>query len=130
MYILVMEEWKDIEGYEGLYQVSNLGRVKSLPRYWVRTERILTKKGYPYVRVCLFKGTKRTYLSVHRLVAEAFIPNPDNKPIIDHIDGNPNNNSVSNLRWVDFKENSNNPISIERMSNAMKGNQNRKKDAV
>lgn len=104
-----MEEWKDINGYEGYYQVSNLGRVKSLPGQrgtTYRKERILTKcltrDGYEKVRL-QHEGTDRT-ARVHRLVAEAFIPNPDNKETVNHIDGNKLNNVVSNLEWVDRYE--------------------------
>lgn len=116
-----MEEiWKDIKGYEGLYQVSDLGKVKSLERDYVAAnggkrhieEHLLlqhpSKKGY--LRVKLYKnGVGKTY-QVHRLVAETFILNPYNKPQIDHIDGNNQSNIVSNLRFATNKENANNPI--------------------
>lgn len=113
------EEWKDIPGYEGLYQISNLGRVKSLARkvktkngnYQGYNEKILKtrKKGYCIVSLC--KDRKIKGMQVHRLVAEAFIPNPENKPYVDHIDTNPQNNNVNNLRWCTQKENCLNPIS-------------------
>lgn len=74
-----------------------------------------TRKGYLYVTV---KGRK---YSVHRLVALSYIPNPENKPEIDHIDGNPKNNCVDNLRWVTRSENENNPITLSRISKANKG---------
>ena len=97
-----MEIWKDIPGYEGLYQVSNLGRVKSLCRKsGEMTQHI--KKGYCVVY--LYKNKMTRTLSVHRLVASAFIPNPDNKPQIDHIDRNRTNNDTSNLRWATASEN-------------------------
>lgn len=103
-----MEEiWKDIPGYEGLYQVSNLGNVKSL--YNNRLLKLCwrnTKKEYK--AVYLSKKTKKTFF-VHRLVAIAFIPNPDNKPCVDHINGDRLDNRVDNLKWVTNKEN-NNPI--------------------
>lgn len=97
-----MERWVVIEGYED-YQVSNLGRIKSL-KY--NKERILSsaidKLGY--ARVNLSDGKCKLF-TVHRLVAKAFIPNPDNKPYIDHIDRNPRNNSAVNLRWATPSEN-------------------------
>lgn len=125
-----MEEWKDIEGYEGLYQVSNEGRVKSLDRYvdnfWGTKQfvrgRILKettdKDGYLMVYLC--KDGKPKGRKVHRLVAEAFIPNTENKPQIDHINTVRDDNRVENLRWVSCKENSNNPLSRKRMSESQK----------
>lgn len=122
----MQEVWKDIPEYEGLYQVSNLGRVKSLLRYVLRrngqTTRVnetilkqtLDTDGYPIVGLC--KNNRKTQ-TVHRLVAKAFIPNPENKPCIDHIDGNRTNNNVDNLRWATVKENANNPISKKRYRN-------------
>lgn len=103
-----MEEiWKPIEGYEGLYEVSNLGRVRSL---WfrnnhslVRRDKIMsaTDNGHGYLIVCLRReGCKRVNHYVHRLVAKAFIPNPDNLPVIDHIDHNRSNNVATNLQWI------------------------------
>lgn len=112
------EIWRPVAGYENEYEVSNLGRVKSLERYVVRKdgsvrhlqERIikqnLTKKGYLTVR--LHKNGKSEEGKVHRLVAVAFLENPENKPQIDHIDGNKKRNIVSNLRWVTNYENSHN----------------------
>ena len=121
-----MEEiWKDVVGYEGLYQVSNLGRVKSL-RIKRHKDGVMTTKTRKngYVFIFLRVNNKRIWKSVHRLVAIAFIPNPENKPEIDHIDGNRSNNVVTNLRWATPKENSNNPITIERMSVAAMGERN------
>ena len=97
-----MEEiWKDIEGYEGLYRVSNLGNIKS-----VRNSIILKGKdnGYGYMQVVLYNG-KRKKLYTHRLVAKAFIFNFDNKTEVNHIDGNKKNNEVSNLEWCTHSEN-------------------------
>ena len=117
-----MEEiWKDIVGFEGWYQISNLGRVKSLKRYVkhnyggdrVVEERIIKqtienrKNGYGYMRTSLAKGSigKQVRVNTHRLIAEAFIPNPDNKKFVNHKDGNKLNNSLDNLEWVTPKEN-------------------------
>ena len=100
------EIWKDIEGYEGLYQVSNKGQVKSLKRYrnngngkYLQKEKILKsyigKNGYCIVD--LYKNGKRKKCLLHRLVAEAFIYNPQNKPCINHIDCHKTNNNINNL---------------------------------
>ena len=104
-----MEEWKDIKGYEGLYQISNEGRVKSLQReivYKDGRKKVLEEKilhnflsDLGYYHVMLSKdGVSKRY-KVHRLVAKAFIPNPNNLPIINHKDENPKNNVVDNLEW-------------------------------
>jgi hypothetical protein len=102
-----MEIWKPIKNYEGLYEVSNLGRVKSLPKgkFSRKSEMILTLRKHPYKCVNLCKDGKVSTKTVHRLVAEAFIANPYNKPVINHIDCNPSNNNVSNLEWVTELEN-------------------------
>ena len=98
------EIWKDIEGYDGMYQVSNQGRVKSFKN---GKEIILssgtTKKNYKFV--ILSKNDIRKNFQVHRLVAIAFIPNPQNLPMINHKDENPSNNNVTNLEWCDAKYN-------------------------
>lgn len=109
----MQEIWKDIEGFEGLYQVSNMGRVRSLDHTIHRTDgttafyrgRILTPVGRPYLNVSLSKGPQLERPRIHRLVAEAFIPNPDNLPCIDHIDSDKKNNRVENLRWCSHAEN-------------------------
>ena len=124
-----MEIWKDIEGYEGLYKVSNMGRVKSCPR--ITTESgfcckflvggILKYKyndnGYPYVILTGIgqyekdnKHKKEKKFLVHRLVAKAFLQNPDNKPYVDHINCDITDARVDNLRWVTHRENMNNPL--------------------
>ena len=106
--------WKPILGYEGIYEISNYGDVKSLRRYrgngnggYMQKERILkkTKTSTGYYKVELYKNKKRKSYKVHRLVAMAFIPNPHNKPNINHRDGNPLNNYVGNLEWCTQKEN-------------------------
>lgn len=110
------EEWKDIKDYEGLYQISNLGRVKSLVGWngkkYISRERVLepTKRSddratYQRAIVKLVKDGKGKDYRVHRLVAQAFIPNPEKKPQVNHIDGNPLNNNVKNLEWVTDREN-------------------------
>ena len=107
------EEWRDIEDYECLYQVSNLGRVKSLK---FNKERIL-KPGMDrggYLQVGLHAGGKRKVLTVHRLVASAFVPNPDNKPEVNHVDEDKSNNRACNLEWLTRKQNINHGTRNER----------------
>lgn len=110
------EIWKDITGFEGYYQVSNQGRIKSLQRTIKRKgskgplnlkEKILTPSdnGDGYLNLCLRKPFYSRMCKVHRLVAIEFVPNVDNKPHIDHIDNNRKNNSAVNLRWVTNQEN-------------------------
>ena len=118
------EIWKPIKGYEG-YLISNYGRVKSVARYvkWDNSRRFVKEKiksqhiqdGYPAVTLCKDRVSRSKL--IHRLIAEAFIPNPDNKPHIDHINTIRTDNRVSNLRWVTAKENSNNPISLLKARN-------------
>lgn len=104
------EIWKDVQGYEGQYQVSNLGRVKSIKRKLANgrtvTEKILNSSSKKktqdgYLMVALAGKTFR----VNRLVATAFIPNPDNKTVVNHIDGNKENNKADNLEWATISEN-------------------------
>ena len=112
------EVWKDVAGYEGVYQVSNLGRVRSVDRtvqysdgrkgiYKGKTLKpSKSKKRRNYLYVTLSYNQKTMYKSVHRLVAETFIENTGNKSEVNHIDGDKDNNKVSNLEWVTSKENS------------------------
>ena len=112
-----MEEfWKDIEDYEGVYQVSSFGRVKR-----IKTDRILTshKNSGGYLRVDLSKNSVVYAKSIHRLVAQAFIPNPENKSQVNHIDEDKTNNKVSNLEWMTAKENSNHGTRNERVGKAI-----------
>lgn len=118
------ELWKDVVGYEGYYQVSNLGNVKSLDRvistgrYHGRVMKLTIKrKGYKSVN--LTKDGKGTVKPVHRLVAIAFIPNPENKPFVNHLDETPGNNNVDNLEWVTAKENKNYGTGVERQAKSI-----------
>lgn len=97
-----MEIWRDIPEYEGLYQVSNKGRVRGLKRKLILKQSSLTG-GYMYVWLC--KNNERKIKRVHRLVASAFIPNPNHKATVNHIDKNRTNNSVDNLEWNTYSEN-------------------------
>ena len=126
------EIWKNVEGFEGLYEVSNLGRVKALDRYVLnngglqhKKERILKQRinKKKHCTVVLCKDGKTYPKLVHRLVAIAFIPNPDNKPIIDHIDTDPTNNRVDNLRWVTQQENALNPLTRKHISESKMGHE-------
>lgn len=120
------EVWKDIEGYEGIYQVSNLGRVRSLDREFVTKagfaqstkgcfiKPFTTRNGYLSVRLRTLISRK-TYF-VHRLVAQTFIPNPDCLPIINHRDENKQNNRVDNLEWCTQEYNVNYGSSLSKLS--------------
>lgn len=110
------EVWKDIEGYEGLYQVSNFGRVKSS-----YTNRFLKGRKSPqgYLLVNLCKNNIASGKTIHRLVAQAFIPNSENKPQVNHIDEDKTNNMVSNLEWMTSKENLNHGTRNERAGKAI-----------
>lgn len=108
-----MEEiWKDIKGYEGLYQISNLGRVKCLPkiirnRKYKEIIKSPSLAGKGYYRLILCNNGKNKAFYIHRLVAQAFIPNPNNLPQVNHKDENILNNCVDNLEWCNNKQNIN-----------------------
>lgn len=99
------EEWRDVIGYEGFYQVSNLGRVKSLKCNKPKILKAYFYRQDEYLAVELFIHSKQKPIKIHRLVAEAFLPNPDNKPQVNHIDGNKLNNRLTNFEWVTVGEN-------------------------
>lgn len=99
-----MEEWKNVIGYEGLYEVSNKGNVRNVRR---NTLLRLSKNKYGYIQVWLYKNGIRTGFNVHRLVAEVFLSNPDNLPMINHKDEDKTNNNVTNLEWCTAKYNVN-----------------------
>lgn len=111
------EIWKPVAGYEGVYEVSNFGNMKSLQRRYA-SERILrkTKDRKGYEQVNLRKDGKRQCCKVHRLVAEAFIPNPDKLSQVNHKDENKSNNRVENLEWCTAAYNSNYGTRIERIA--------------
>lgn len=109
-----MEElWLPVPDFEGYYEVSNLGRIKSLSRVVPVTNRVLKEKFNSmhlkrdgYHSVLLRKPNVKKTIQVHRIVAKAFIENHDNKKVVNHIDGNKLNNYASNLEWVSYRENS------------------------
>ena len=134
-YIKEEEVWKDVSGYEGYYQVSTNGRVRSVDRiscggrnnskryrYGVVLKQ-LDNKGYKLVN--LYKEGRAKKVIVSRLVAETFIDNPGNKPEVNHIDEDKENNSVTNLEWVTPKENSNHGTRNKRISDYFNGRSNK-----
>lgn len=103
------EEWRDIGGYEGLYQISNYGRVKSFARGTVIV-RIPAISGDGYLYISTSKNGVHKNLKIHRLVAQAFVPNPEALPCVNHIDGNKLNNLPANLEWCTVAENNRHAI--------------------
>lgn len=116
-----IEQWKPIVGYEGLYEVSSLGRIKSLNYHRAGKEKILKpeKERNGYLRVGLWKNGKQKMFYVHRLVGEAFIPNPEKLPEINHKNENKANNAVENIEWCDRRYNINFGTRTERTSKAI-----------
>lgn len=103
------EVWKDVAGFEGLYSISNMGRVKSQGNFEARKTKMLKPQllNTGYLIVKLSKQGKVFQFLVHRLVAEAFVPNPENKPEVNHLNELKNDNRACNLAWVTRKENIN-----------------------
>ena len=115
----MVEIWKDIKGYEGLYQVSNLGRVKSLRKNIIMKEALKEER---YLSITLHKNKTRKSFYIHRLVAQAFVSNPNNYPEVNHKDENKQNNQMDNLEWCTPKYNANYGTRNKRLSELQKGN--------
>lgn len=120
-----MEEiWKDIKGYEGKYQISSHGNVKSLNYNRTGKEHLLIqsidKHSYHSIHLCLYGKYKCFF--IHRLVSEAFIPNPDNLPCVNHKDENKHNNHVDNLEWCTHKYNNEYGTRLKRVSESLLNN--------
>lgn len=112
------EIWKDIKGYEGLYKISNKGRIKSLYNYKRDgTDILVPKIKHGYYQIGLRKNKIRKWLQVHRLIAEAFIPNPNKYPQINHKDENKLNNNIDNLEWCTVSYNNTYGTRIEKVKN-------------
>jgi hypothetical protein len=111
------DTWKDVIGYEGLYTISNTGEIKSLRRNRIIKSWVYSK----YYIISLSNNNVRRTLYLHRLIANHFIPNPENKTQVNHIDGNKLNNSISNLEWVTCSENIKHAYDIGLIESHMKG---------
>lgn len=128
---MTKEIWKDIPGYEGLYQVSNLGNIKSLDRYKIIKAKIkgrILKPGINsqgYYQVVLNKNGRTKHVRINRIVAQVFIKNEKNKKEVNHKDGNKQNNCVDNLEWVTPKENMQH-AKINNLINPVKGKEHYK----
>lgn len=119
----LQEEWRDITDPRlapGKYQVSNMGRVRVTATGAIRNRKPSKKDGYIRMPFHSPDGKRTHNILVHRLVAKAFLPNPENKPCVDHIDGNKQNNTVSNLRWCTYVENNNNPVTLTKGTEGLK----------
>ena len=119
----MIEIWKDLPGYEGLYKISNLGRVYSVYKKSYK-ETYYDKNGYVMIGLC--KEGKHKNLRLHRLVAEAFIPNANNLPCINHKDEDKTNNRASNLEWCTPAYNNTYGSRIERAANSNRNRKNKK----
>ena len=121
--ILEGEIWKPAVGFENLYAVSNFGRVASTQFHGKRSFSIMKQSTMPLnYKTVKLRDWKKGYVKsypVHRLVAETFLPNPENKPQVDHIDTNPANNRIDNLRWVTNLENQRNPLTLKHLQSAI-----------
>ena len=111
------EIWKDIPGYAGLYQISNAGHIRAYSKMrgpvLLRAKNLQSRVNkHGYLQKTLVNENGRKTWDIHRLVALTFIPNPENKPCIDHINTNRTDNRVENLRWVTYSENNRNPITL------------------
>lgn len=114
----INESWKDIVGYEGYYEVSTHGRVRNTRTGMIKNQYV--QSNGKYLQVSLWKGNKEKRCLVHRLVAIAFIPNPEDKPQVNHLDKNDKNNHVQNLEWVTISENH-----LHAFANGRKGSKSR-----
>lgn len=121
-----MENWKDIKGYEGMYQVSDCGRVKGL-RFGKERLLVGIKNKDGYLQVNLYKDGKQKTCSVHRLVARAFLPNPNGLPCVNHRDECKTSNVVTNLEWCSHKYNTNYGTVVERIAKALTNHPNKSK---
>ena len=110
-----IEEWRDIPGFEGLYAVTSCGKVWSY-----KSKQFLkpVDNGHGYLKVCLYKNGKSKQAYLHRLTAEAYIPNPDNLPQVNHKDENKTHNYINNLEWISAKENTNYGAGIQKQISA------------
>lgn len=117
------EIWKPIKGYDGLYEVSNLGNIASLNYCGTGRRQNLKFKeqGMGYCTVGISKNGKAKTFLVHRLVAEAFVPNPENYPLVNHIDEDKLNNRADNLSWCTYEQNNNHGTKNKRISQKLKG---------
>lgn len=121
-----MEIWKDVPGYERLYQVSSLGNVRSLPRNTTNGRNLKPSDGGAgYYTVSLCKGGKVKKVTVHSIVAKAFISNPNNYDFVDHIDEDRKNNRIENLQWCTCKQNNEFRDSVYRKALTRRGKSNR-----